>query len=297
MIILIPDRYRGDSATQHNTLIAYKEGGVILIQPKISALIDTELPDNSREGFRPFGVCKCDSGVYVASNSKLVKFTKDLKEYKEIYTYPLFVNTHQISFDDSTGVLYTANTSTDTIGIYGGSVRFHNVNTGTLTNTIEIPKSTGDYDTRHVNSLLITDKYVYYCCHNFHRISKFYRMTKNGSNRELVLEAGYCCHNIVILHNKLYSLSSCTGELLEFNLTSKILKKYKIVSTATTEFLRGLQVYNNHLIIGVSNHYMCLATPKKDPFSRLIIFDIGTKEYKTYMEVKEMGVIADLLIL
>jgi hypothetical protein len=224
--------------------------------PKSEFLNCPELEGQGRDTHRPFGIEVCKKFIYIASNSRLAKFKKNNFEFDSLIEVPLFINTHQILKDKDK--LYVTNTSINTIGIYDSANSEYlnlNVENFQLQSDVKKPKDANELDLNHVNSLYEYNGRIYFCLHNKHITDTYYGfLNKETYKVTYIIELGKEGHNIRILNNVMYTLSTGTGELFEIDLLKKTLSIYKLVDEAQV-FLRGLEIYKGSLIIGCSNNF------------------------------------------
>lgn len=269
--------------------------------PKVDELDCLNLENQGRSTFRPFGITY-DDNIQIVSHDRVAKF--DSLDYSFLGTIdvPLFVNTHQIL--KSGDMLYATNTSNDTIGIYDlltGENKFLSVIDFQVLNEVPTPLDAYSHDTRHVNSIYEHENKIYFCLHNLGKtMSQFGYFDKDTLKGELIGEAGYCAHNIVVINNHLYSLSSATGEIIEINLANRNIQKIRVVNEETT-FLRGLDVYQNKLFIGCSNNHGSYdkETNEKIIYKNncyIMLLDTMTGNTERYMDMPDAYVITDLRI-
>ncbi len=250
-----------------------------------------------RPTFRPFGITNSEKYLCVVSHKNLGVFDKNTYQFIGLLDVPLFVNTHEIAACD--GILYIANTSNNTIGIYGVGKRysmFFNVNTFEISTEALTPINVESHDTAHVNSLCIADNRVYFSLHNSgRRASQLGYFDTNTFKAEIVAEAGLCTHGVRVLNNKLYSLSTGTGEIVEVNLDTKEVALHKVVNPAKT-FLRGLDVLNGAITFGGSNLY---ADDRTIYMNNCFVaqFDAETKKSKVLMNIDDAYIITDMKVL
>jgi hypothetical protein len=268
---------------------------------KIDELDCLNLANQGRSTFRPFGITY-DDNIQIVSHDRVAEF--DSLDYSFLGTIdvPLFVNTHQIL--KSGNILYATNTSNDTIGIYDlltGENKFLSVIDFQVLNEVPMPLDAYSHDNRHINSIYEHENKIYFCLHNLGKtMSQFGYFDKDTLKGELIAEAGYSAHNIVVINNHLYSLSSGTGEIIEINLETKNINKVRIVNEERT-FLRGLDVYQNKLFIGCSNNH---GTYDKETNRKIIyedncyimLLDTMTGNIERYMNIPDAYVITDLRI-
>lgn len=269
--------------------------------PKVDELDCLNLENQGRSTFRPFGITY-DDNIQIVSHDQVAKF--DSLDYSFLGTIdvPLFVNTHQIL--KSGHILYATNTSNDTIGIYDlltGENKFLSAIDFQVLNEVPTPVDAYSHDNCHVNSIYEYENKIYFCLHNLgKRMSQFGYFDKDTLKGELIGEAGYSAHNIVVINNHLYSLSSATGEIIEMNLETKNINKVRIVNEETT-FLRGLDVYQNKLFIGCSNSHNSYdkETNQKIIYKNncyIVLLDTMTGNTERYMDIPDVYVITDLRI-
>jgi DNA-binding beta-propeller fold protein YncE len=214
-----------------------------------------DLTGFNRPTFRPFGVTIDDSSVYIVSNDKLGKYNKQDHQFESLIKVPLFVNTHQMVKDKD--VIYVCNSSTDTIGIYNlnkQEYNFFDVNTFSFINEPSEPKNLDIQNNKHVNSLFIDDDRIWFCLHNKGETSEYGYFNKKTFATTIVCKAGLQGHNIIVIDNFLYTLSSATGELLSIDLNTKKESKRKIANPIFT-FLRGLVYIDGKFLIGCSVNF------------------------------------------
>ena len=106
------------------------------------------------------------------------------------------------------------------------------------------------------------------------KIKEFDKITYESS---IIASAGICCHEVKILNNTLYALSSETGEIIEIDLVTKQPVTYKI-SDPNKTFLRGLDILDNTVIFCGSNRYTDDVIPMNNCF--VAKFDPVTKTTK-----------------
>ena len=204
----------------------------------------------------------------------------------------MFINTHQILKDKDT--FYTCNTAVDTIGIYSEETKYLSVDKFNIVNDVSKPNDAKSDDTHHINSLCDHNNKIYFCLHNNDkRMSRYAYFDKDTLEVSVVADAGYCSHGIAILDNKLYSLSSKTGDIIEIDLVTKKINYLPCVNPSKI-FLRGLDVYNDYIVIGCSNNHNA---PMNKDNCFISIFNPKDKSIRRYLNINEAFVIADLKII
>lgn len=264
---------------------------------KLKELNAIEFFGQRRPTFRPYGITEDAQYLYVVSHNKLGKFDKHTYELVEMLDVPLFVNTHKLlRHKDS---MYVTNTSNNTIGIYDmekHTHRFFDVNTLSLTKDVVTPDHAESHDTAHVNSLSAVGNKVYFALNNLNkRSSQFGCFNVDTYEAELVAEAGSRTHGVQILDDKLYALSSGTGEIVEVDLHTKDVALYKVVNSAKT-YLRGLDVLDGTLTFCGSNTY---SEERTIYMNNCFVaqFNAETKKSKVLMNIDAAYIIADMKVL
>lgn len=295
LIVITPD----DDGYNPNspTFLVYENGKLVHTCPRLPELDSPEMAGQGRPTFRPFGITSDDQYLYIASHNKLARFNKSTYELIDLIDVPLFINTHEMTAHN--GVLYVANTSNDTIGIYNhqeNTFKYFNVNTFEVTEEAPTPDDVGSHDAAHINSLCIADNKVYFCLHNLNkRTSQLGCFDIDTLNAEIIAGVGYCNHGVQVLNGKLYSLSTGTGEVIEVDLATKHVAVYKVVDSAKT-FLRGLDILDGTIIFGGSNTY---SEERTIYMNNCFVakFDVATKRADVLINVKDAYIISDMKVL
>lgn len=271
MIILTTDDY-------DFIALNFDTGAVIHKQNKSSQLLSKNLEGKGRNIYRPFGIEFDNEFIYVVSNDRLAAFNRKTCFFDHTIDIPLYINTHQIIKDGNTW--YTCNTAVDCIGVYSNGEN-QQINVNFLNKVVApvAPDHVDVMDSRHVNSLFNTEDKLYFCRHNNKKVdSDFGYLDKNTLELKMIASGGKCCHGVRILNNQLYTLSTSTGELLKIDLGALGITRYKLVDPKTT-FLRGLDLYDNKLVVGVSVNFKS-ATRKHSSY--VLVFDLRTGNYKRF---------------
>ena len=294
-IIVTPDDHHVDKEQFSFFIYDLKSKEIIYKEKKHDELICLNYSYDINEGrtaFRPFGIEVNDENIYIASNSKLAIFDKKTYKYKNNLNYPLFANTHQIIQSNNT--FYICNTAIDTIGIYEKEINHFNVVSKKIDNNIKEVKNCKDQDSVHVNSLYEHNEFIYYCLHYLNKKqSEFWRLNKNTLETEYLIDAGHSSHNIVVYKNTLYSLSSDTGEIIEYNLNTKNLKYYLAVVSEIT-FLRGLAIVEGKLYFGASNNFKVI--PRIEKNCNIFSFDFKSKKIDHVIHLDGIYTITDFKV-
>ena len=261
---------------------------------KLEELNAVEMTGQGRPTFRPYGIASDEDYLYVVSHNKLGKFNKETYEFLGLVDVPLFVNTHKIMrYRDS---IYVTNTSNNTIGIHNLENRTHkffDVRTFKLTNDVATPANAESHDTTHVNSLYADGNKIYFSLNNLNRrSSQLGYFNADTFESEIVAEAGLRTHGVQVLNNKLYSLSSGTGEIVEVDLDTKDVALYKVVNSAKT-YLRGLDVLDGNLVFCGSNTY---SEERTIYMNNCFVAQFDVKA-KVLMNINAAYIIADMKVL
>lgn len=289
-IIVTPDN------SQYTAVIVDTKKDSLELIDKLKDLEADELKDKGRNCFRPFGIDYDEDYFYIASNNRVAKFIKSTNKYQELeinLKSKLDINTHLIRKKENT--FYIANTATDVLAIISHNFeKYIHIPTRQVLDKPLNCIDAYDKDTVHLNSFCIKDNLIYYCLHNKNKSkSKYEVLNLNTNEIKHIVNAGWCSHGVEIIDNKLYSLSTGTGELIEHNLLSNLTRYYKLVNPENT-FLRGLDKVNDTLYIGCSNVY---DNPVIQNNCFLASFNVSNKEVKRVFDFKDIDIIADLRVI
>jgi hypothetical protein len=275
MIIVVPDDHRHKK--YNYTFFVYDlDGKLIHESPNNPELNCKELEGQGRPIFRPFGIASDNEYLYIASHKKLGKYNKKTFEYCGLVDIPMYINTHQIlkSGED----FYVTHTAVNTIGVHGKTDTYFDVSTLQRIEKPLHPDDAENHDIIHVNAITEHDNKIYFCLHNLGKApSQFGYFDKITYESSIIASAGICCHEVKILNNTLYALSSETGEIIEIDLVTKQPVTYKI-SDPNKTFLRGLDILDNTVIFCGSNRYTDDVIPMNNCF--VAKFDPVTKTTK-----------------
>lgn len=273
--------------TEFSFFIYDLESRILSYKKEKQTQLESSIPDSGRPSFRPFGVCVEDDQIYLASNDRIGTFNKQSCEFLGLLDIPAFVNTHQIAKHKDT--LFVCHTAANAIGI-------HNLKTNTnqfldlpslkIVDSINAPSKVYEYDIVHVNSIFIHEDKLYFCLHNKGKSeSNFGVLNLETLRAEYMFNGGLSCHDIQIFNGFLYSLSTADGRIIKHDL--KIGQtQYCEIADPQEIFLRGLQVYNEQLLIGCSNTSTCFIA-KLDPV---------TLEMEEYIKTPEIDQITDFCL-
>jgi hypothetical protein len=250
-----------------------------------------------RPTFRPYGITDDTQYMYVVSHNKLGKFDKNTYKLVEMLDVPLFINTHKLLRHRNN--MYVTNTSNNTIGIYDMEKHTHSffdVNTLSLTKDVVTPDHAESHDTAHVNSLSAVGNKIYFGLNHLNkRTSQFGCFNVDTYEAEIVAEAGLRTHGVQLLGDKLYALSSGTGEIVEVDLHTKDVALHKVVNSDKT-YLRGLDVLDGTLTFCGSNTYSEDSTIYMNNCFAAT-FDTATKKANVLMQFNEAYIISDMKVL
>lgn len=251
-LIIVPDDHYHKK--DNYTFIVYGFDGTLIYEcPSNTELNCEELKGQGRPIFRPFGIASDDNYLYIASHKKLGKYNKETFEFLGLIDVPMYINTHQIlkSGED----FYVTHTAVNTIGVHGKTDIYFDVTTLKCVERPEPPNDAENHDTIHVNAITEHDGKIYFCLHNLGKSpSQFGYFDKVTYKSKIIASAGLCCHEIQILNNTLYALSSETGEIIEIDLYTEQPITYKVSNPSKT-FLRGMDILDGKLIFCGSNRY------------------------------------------
>jgi len=296
-LIITPDDDGYDSNSPTFLVYDVESNQFVHTCPRLPELNAEEVAGQGRPTFRPFGITTDDKFLYVVSHNRLGKFDKKTYQFLELIDVPLFINTHEMVIHNN--VLYTANTSNDTIGIYDlakKNNKFFNVSTLKVTQDAPTPDNVESLDGAHVNSLCYHEGKIYFCLHHLdRRDSQFGYFDTKTFKAEVIADAGRCAHGVQVIYGTLYSLSTGTGEVIEVDLATKDVALHKVVDPAKT-FLRGLDILEGSIIFGGSNTYSEERTIYMDNCF-VAYFDSVNKKSGILTIVNNANIISDMKVL
>lgn len=253
MIVVVPDDH-GHKKDNFTFLVYDFDGKLIYESPYNEELNCQELIGQGRPTFRPFGVSSDKDYLYIASHKKLARYDKKTFKFYGLIDVPMYINTHQILVVNN--IFYICHTAVNVIGIHDKTNdAYFDVSTLKLVEQPLPPSHVKSYDTIHVNAITEHDGKIYFCLHNRgKKPSEFGYFDKITFESKIIASAGLCCHEVQILNNTLYALSSETGEIIEIDLVTEQPVTYK-VSDPNKTFLRGMDILEDKIIFCGSNRY------------------------------------------
>jgi hypothetical protein len=293
MIVIVPDDHR-HKKNNYTFLIYDLSGKLIHESPYNNHLDCEELKGQGRPTFRPYGITSDENFLYISSHKKLGKYNKQTFEFYGLVDIPMYINTHQILKSGET--FYITNTSVNSIGIHDKmNSSYFDVSTLQFTYKPETPSSADIDDKMHVNSLFEKDRKIYFCLNNLGKtFSQFGYFDKITYKSKMIAFAGLCCHNIQILNNKLYTLSSGTGDFIEIDLDHGKCNTYKIVNEDKT-YLRGMDTLDNKIIFCGSNRYTDGVIPMNNCF--VAAFDTVTKTINRQFNINNADIVTSMKVI
>lgn len=250
-------------------------------------LISNKIRQGQRPPLRPLGIDCDDEYIFVASHENICAFDKLTYNYVSKLDIKAFVNTHQIIKDDN--IFYVVNSCNDSIGIFDlqtGESKYIDVRNLKVVHEVIDSDDVYVNDKHHVNSILIYEGKLYYCLHNKGQspsVIGYFDLTTNDFG--VLFEGGLCLHNMKILSNHLYTLSSGTGELIKINMSNKNIDTFKLVNEDIF-FLRGLDIYNENLLIAHSSFSSFREQKDTDVRNSFIShFNTTTEENSFFMQL------------
>jgi len=247
------------------------------------------------EGFRPFGLADAGDSVLLVSNERLFEINKKTFSCVEVERpIPAFLGTHQIAYDAD--VTYFANAANDSISIWDGNETvFVDVEHKKCVSRPKQPDGRYGANNKHINSITIHGDNVFYCLNNFKNSeSEFWVFDKKTMKHDLVCEMGSMCHNIVILEDRLLSLSSGTGGVVSFDMNRGAYEGEQIVCDPKEVFLRGARrISEREIYIGGSRE---LKAHPKQGVCQIGVFDLKENSYAKRLEISESYRINDFLL-
>lgn len=283
----------GDDTNEISFYILDIEKKAIVCKKAKTIELESLPPEKGRPLFRPFGISIDNKNIYIASNDKIGLFDKKSYDFIGCLDIPAFVNTHQILKHEN--LLFVCHTAINCIGIHDlqkHTNKFVKLPEGKILNELPIVNDVYEHDSVHLNSLLLERNRLFFCLHyRAQRKSRYGYYDLDTEKVSFLFDAGMCGHNIKIVDNFLYTLSTQEGDLLEFDMNTKQIVNYKLVNPKKV-FLRGLEKYKKGIIFCGSLLYdENIAEDVKDPF--IGYFDIQNKSMDIICQLKEPKWITD----
>jgi len=251
---------------------------------KISEL--EKQPQNvlARSNFFPFGIARNDQYICVISHTRLACFNSKTYEYLGIVEEcKTGVNSHQMLFDENdTDVLYICNTSNDSLTIFNFKTKENKYlllknNSFELVNSMNFNYDVYADDNYHFNSICQHKNSLFLLLSFKGKFSsKILEISKNNYQLINIIDhVGFFNHDLIATNNYLYTLSTQTGELIEYNRINTSIKKYKISAEFNFWWLRGMKKINNSIYVFIGKN---LANNTNFPITIVREFDIESKK-------------------
>jgi hypothetical protein len=292
-LVIVPDDHYHKKINSTFLVYEIENGSLIHESPYNSDLNCVDLLGQGRPTFRPYGVTSDEEYLYIVSHKKLGKYNKKTFDYCGLVDIPLYVNTHQVLKNDN--IFYVTHTSVNNIGIHGENDTFFNVDTLNCGEKPVSPSHAESVDKFHVNSICDYGGKIYFCLNNLGVYpSQFGYFDKSTYESKILTSAGNCCHDIQIINNKLYTLSTGTGEIIEIDLDNMQTFRYNVVNPQTT-YLRGMDIFEENIIFACSNRYSDEMLPINNCF--VATFNITDKTISKKFSVNHAEVIARIKVI
>lgn len=247
------------------------------------------LPRNvpGRSAFFPFGIAKNDEHIYVISHTKLAKFDAKTYEYLGLVEEcKTGVNSHQMIFDQNDpNILYICNTSNDTLTVFNLETKISKyvLLKDTVDESFDI---VDDIDFKY--DVYVDDKYHFNSISQ-HGDSLFLMLSfkdkapsklleissKTYQPLNIVEDIGMFNHDIIATEEYVYTLSTKTGELVEYNRVNKTINKYKVSMDSEFWWLRGMKKINDSIYVFIGENWTKFKTL---PIVLVREFDITKKQ-------------------
>ena len=293
MIIIVPDDHQ-HKKDNYTFLVYDLDGKLIHESPYNEELNCEELAGQGRPTFRPFGIASDDDYLYIASHKKIGRYDKKTFQFYGLIDIPMYINTHQILNDDH--VFYVCHTAVNTIGIHDKmNSAYFDVSKLKLVERPLPPDYAENHDTSLVNAITEHDGKIYFCLHNLGKApSQFGYFNKLTYESKIIASAGLCCHEVQILNNTLYALSSETGEIIEIDLVTEQPVTYKVSNPEKT-FLRGMDILDGKVIFCGSNRYSNTIRHINNCY--VVSFDPVTKTVNRQFNINKADIVTSMKII
>lgn len=291
-ILFTADRYNFDR--ERFTFFVYDldDREIVYKKEKINDLECPEFKLRRRPTFRPYGISQDQEHLYIASHSAIGIFDKKSYEYLGLEDRTKsFFNTHQIL--KTKDRLYICNASCDSLGILENSVMTQlDLNKFEIIDANIAPPELNPKDVIHPNSVLEHNGTIFVLLTHMTkgRYGTIVNIDRETFKVNYTYDVGNKLHDIVILNNKMYILSTGSGELIEFDLESHDITLHKLAEFEEF-YLRGMVELEGNLLISFSRHFT------KSPirgYSYFKIFDVDEKLVTSNHIINKIDVINNL---
>jgi hypothetical protein len=268
---------------------------------KIDELDNPNLDTKGRASFCPFGITKDENIIYVSSHLKIGMFDAKTYEYLGLVEgVASNLNTHQILIDGD--LMYICNTSNDSLGILNLKTKENKYvmlkddieNGFEIKDSVVFQKNFYAEDMLHFNSL----------CQ--HKDSLFLLFSVRGLSSSKVLEIskkdyqpiqiiedfGTFNHDIVVTDESIYSVSTHTGELIEYCRKTQTFQRHLICRNVVDWWPRGLKKIDDTIYVFVGENFK---STKKFQFNIVREFDLIDKKIRDTHLIPLIGSIYQII--
>jgi len=238
-----------------------------------------------RSLFHTFGIAKDKNKIYVSSLSRIGVFDIISYEYLGLLDGVLCgYDTHQIQIDND--LMYICNTSNDALGIFNLKTKENkyvlfdeNIKAGLV-----VSNSCGEFSEEkytknvlHLNSVYIYKNSIFVLLSFLgNRPSKIVELSIEDYQPINVIDNfGIFNHDIFVTDNKIYSLSTCSGELIEYDRKYKNIQKHLITPDHQNFWMRGMKKNGDSMYIFLGKHRQSSGS------AILVEFDLIEKKIKS----------------
>lgn len=251
---------------------------------KIYEMDNLELNTKHKSPFYTFGIAMNDENLYVSSHAKIGIFNSKNYDYIGLVEgLSCGLITHQILLYDN--LLYISNTSNDSLGIFDLETNKNkyvllksDISDGfDVVDKVEFPDNFDEIDNLHFNAL----------CKYGDSIFVLLSMKGKGSSKVIELSSkdyqpinlidnfGNFNHDLLVTGDKIYSISSNTGEFVEYDRNSNTFQRYSITPYPNDWWARGFKKIENSMYIFIGEHQNSF---KNIPFTIVKEFDLIEKK-------------------
>lgn len=242
----------------------------------------------NRPSFYAFGIAKDEKYIYVVSHTKIGYFDIQSYEYLGLVEGVVIgLNSHQLLIDNNdSNILYICNTSNDSLTVFNLKTKENKYvvlndsidNPFQILNEMKFKPDIYIEDNYHFNSICQHDDSLFLLlCYKGKQAAKIIEISsKDYQPLSIIEDVGFFNHDLISTSNHIYTISTQTGELVDYNRNNKIIEKYKICEKLDYFWIRGMKKINNSIYIFVGNKNDNVSTN----FPAIIVyeFDINTKK-------------------
>ena len=252
----------------------------------------------TKKYYAPYGLSWDNNGVYLCECPNVIHyFSKNKNNNITFPCYPQGKAYHQFFYFD--GYLYIASNGNDSVNKY--DVKNKKLDKQCILKPSKSSNKAGDQDWSHINSVFSDGNRFYIVHHNFKNPSYISVLDMDLNFIEKIENVGKQNHNVCVIKDELYSLSSAETQITKYDLKTKKMKQIsfdisKFGLDSKLCYLRGMAKTKDCFVIGITHsHGRDLRDSKQ---SYLLMFSnnldlLDVKELPATGQIREIRAISE----